>query len=120
MINEFKKYDKEHTRLVTISISEFNDLIKETNICIETKWDYELDSLASMNDLKKRLGEPELSYNEYKNMYGGGVSISILDNRNDNIPATIIIGQYLGLKHVNLRWNAFDGNKVDMEYKLLK
>lgn len=118
MINEFKKYDKEHTRLVTISISEFNDLIKETNICIETKWDYELKSLASMNDMNKRLGEPELSYNEYKNMYGGGVGISILNNRNDNIPATITIGKYLGLKHVSLQWNAFDGNKLDMEYKI--
>ena len=28
MINEFKKYDKEHTRLVTISVSDFNELIK--------------------------------------------------------------------------------------------
>ena len=46
MINEFKKYDKEHTRLVTISVSDFNELIKET------------------------------------------------------------------------RWNAFDGNKVDLEYKI--
>lgn len=37
MINEFKKYDKEHTRLVTISVSDFNELIKETNISIEKK-----------------------------------------------------------------------------------
>lgn len=50
MINEFKKYDKEHIRLVTISISDFNELIKETNISIETKWDYDLKSLESIND----------------------------------------------------------------------
>ena len=42
MINEFKKYDKEHTRLVTISVSDFNELIKETNISIETKRDYDV------------------------------------------------------------------------------
>lgn len=118
MINEFKKYDKEHTRLVTIGISEFNDLIKEINICIETKRDYELNSLASMNDMNKRLGEPELSYNEYKNMYGGGANISILNNRDDNIPATITIAKHLGLKHVSLQWNAFDGNNLDMKYKI--
>lgn len=118
MINEFKKYDKKHTRLITINISEFNELIKETNICIKTKWDYELEALASMNDLNKRLGVPELSYNEYKSMYGSGVGISILNNRNDNIPATITIGKHLGLKHVSLQWNAFDGNKLDMEYKI--
>lgn len=29
MINQFKKYDKEHTRLVTVSVSDFNELIKE-------------------------------------------------------------------------------------------
>lgn len=50
MINEFKKYDKEHTRLVTISVSDFNELIKETNISIETKRDYDLKSLESINE----------------------------------------------------------------------
>lgn len=32
MINEFKKYDKEHTRLVTISVSDFNELIYRSKI----------------------------------------------------------------------------------------
>ena len=73
MINEFKKYDKEHTRLVTISVSDFNELIKETNISIETKRDYDLKSL---------------------------------------------IAKFLDLKHIDIRWNAFDGNKVDLEYKI--
>ena len=118
MINEFKKYDKEHTRLITTNISEFNELIKETNICIETKWNYEMNQLASINDLNKRLGAPELSYNEYKSIYGDGVDISILNNRNDNIPATITIAKHLGLKHISLHWNAFDGNKLDIEYKI--
>ena len=50
MINQFKKYDKEHTRLVTVSVSDFNELIKEGRISpIETKWDYELKSLESSN-----------------------------------------------------------------------
>ena len=91
MINEFKKYDKEHTRLVTISVSDFNELIKETNISIETKRDYDLKSLESINDM---------------------------NNRNDNIPATITIAKFLDLKHIDIRWNAFDGNKVDLEYKI--
>lgn len=117
MINQFKKYDKEHTRLVTVSVSDFNELIKETNISIETKWDYELKSLESSNDLNKRTGEPEINLNEYRSMYGG-VCISIVNNRNDNIPATITIAKYLDLKHVDIRWNAFDGDKVDLEYKI--
>lgn len=65
MINEFKKYDKEHTRLVTISVSDFNELIKETNISIETKRDYDLKSLESINDMNKKIGEPEINLNEY-------------------------------------------------------
>lgn len=117
MINEFKKYDKEHTRLATISVSDFNELIKETNISIETKWDYDLKSLESINDMNKRTGEPEINLNEYRNMYCG-VSISIVNNRNDNIPATITIAKCLDLKHIDIRWNAFDGNKVDLEYKI--
>lgn len=117
MINEFKKYDKEHTRLVTISVSDFNELIKETNISIETKWDYDLNSLESINDMNKKTGEPEINLNEYRNMYYG-VSISIVNNRNDNIPATITIAKFLDLKYIDIRWNAFDGNKVDLEYKI--
>ena len=117
MINEFKKYDKEHIRLVTISISDFTELIKETNISIETKWDYDLKSLESINDLNKRIGEPEINLNEYRNMYRG-VRISIVNNRNDNIPATITIAKCLDLKHIDIQWNAFDGNKVDLEYKI--
>lgn len=50
-------------------------------------------------------------------MYGG-VCISIVNNRNDNIPATITIAKYLDLKHIDIRWNAFDGDKVDLEYKI--
>lgn len=117
MINEFKKYDKEHTRLVTISVSDFNELIKETNISIETKRDYDLRSLESINDMNKKIGEPEINLNEYRNMYYG-VSISIVNNRNDNIPATITIAKFLDLMHIDIRWNAFDGNKVDLEYKI--
>lgn len=117
MINEFKKYDKEYTRLVTISVSDFNELIKETNISIETKRDYDLRSLESINDMNKKIGEPEINLNEYRNMYYG-VSISIVNNRNDNIPATITIAKCLDLKHIDIRWNAFDGNKVDLEYKI--
>ena len=117
MISEFKKYDKEHTRLVTISVSDFNELIKETNICIETKWDYELKSLESINDLNKRTGKPEINLNEYRSMYSGAC-ISILNNRNDNIPATVTIAKYLGLKRIDIQWNKFDGNKLDVEYKI--
>lgn len=117
MINEFKKYDKEHIRLVTISISDFNELIKKTNISIETKWDYDLKSLESINDLNKRIGEPEINLNEYRSMYSG-VCISIVNNRNDNIPATITIAKYLGLKYIDIRWNIFDGSKLDLEYKI--
>lgn len=40
------------------------------------------------------------------------------NNRNDNIPATITIAKFLDLKHIDIRWNAFDGNKVDLEYKI--
>lgn len=98
MINEFKKYDKEHIRLVTISVSDFNELIKETNISIETKWDYDLKSLESINDLNKRIGEPEINLNEYRNMYRG-VRISIVNNRNDNIPATFVNNEEDGWCH---------------------
>ena len=119
MIDKFKKYDKDHSRLITISVLEFNELIKETNIYIESKFTYEFRSLASINDMNKRQGRPELTYAEYKAKYfGNGATISIINNRNDNVGAEITIAKYLDLKYISIEWNKFNGDKLDIEYAI--
>ena len=60
-----------------------------------------------------------LTYNEYKAKYfGNGATVSIINNRNDNVGAEITIAEYLDLKYISIEWNKFNGDKLDIEYAI--
>lgn len=113
MRKEFRKFDKNHVRVVDMKVITFNDLIKEIGVYIKTKTE-------ELNDCIKRTrdGRPELSEEkclEYAQMTVDSLSCSTYLNSNEHIPASHIISDYLGVNVVDYYWIR-DGEYVEIVY----
>lgn len=113
MRKEFRKFDKNHVRVVDMKVITFNDLIKETGVYIKTESEELNDRVKSRRDARPELSEEECL--EYEQMIVDSLSCSTYLNIDEHIPARCIISDYLGVNVVDYYWIR-DGEYVEIVY----
>lgn len=117
MRKEFRKFDKNHIRTISMKVDIFNELIKETGIRIKTK-NETIKQFAKEFEGRKEFVLQKYTEKDYiKEAKDYVECMACFTDCNDKSIAREEIAKYLGLKRIDYIWD-YTGEWLNIAYTL--